>query len=156
MNLCDKCIHKDVCKNVTNVNESEGVVCPNRLVILFLCDKRADCKSPCYPDCHLTTDIRHAKNFERVQQYSDLDSGYRVFKEIEFEDRLDSEKDNLRMFVLHDDATAECEPPEDEKEEDWLDPEKDEDEEPYIIPYVDDDWTALNERPFEGRPGTDA
>ncbi len=135
MSLCDKCIHKDVCKNVTTVNESEGVVCPNRLVILFLCDKRADCKGPCYPDCHHTTDVRHAKHFERVEQYSDLDldSGYRVFKEIETdEDRSDSEKDKLRMFVLHDDAIAECEP---EGEE-------------------DDDWTALKERPFEGRPGT--
>ena len=144
MSLCYNCIHKDVCKNVTNVNESEGVVCPNRLVILFLCDKRADCKGPCYPDCHHTTDVRHATHFERVQQYSDLDSGYRVFKEIEFENCLDSETDKLRMFVLHDDdATAECEP-------------EDEDEESDIIPYVDDDWTALNERPFEGRPGTDA
>ena len=33
---------------------------------------------------------------------------------------------------------------------------EDEDEESDIIPYVDDDWTALKERPFEGRPGTDA
>ena len=110
MSLCDKCIHKDVCKNVTNVNESEGVVCPNRLVILFLCDKRADCKGPCYIDCHHTTDVRHAKNFERVQQYSDLDSDYGVFVEVESDEDFEE----------------------------------------------DDDWTALKERPFEGRPGTDA
>lgn len=131
MSLCYNCIHKDVCKNVTNVNESEGVVCPNRLVILFLCDKRADCKGPCYPDCHHTTDVRHAKNFKRVEQYSDLDSGYRVFKEHETDsDWLDPEKDGFNV-------PYECKPPEDEDEE-------------------DDDWTALKERPFEGRPGTDA
>lgn len=147
MSLCYNCIHKDVCKNVTNVNESEGVVCPNRLVILFLCDKRADCKGPCYPDCHHTTDVRHAKNFERDEdQYSYLDSGYRVFKESVYlrliphetdSDWLDPEKDGFNV-------PYECKPPEDE------------DEESDIIPYVDDDWTALNERPFEGRPGTDA
>ena len=137
MSLCDKCIHKDVCKNVTYVNESEGVVCPNRLVILFLCDKRADCKGPCYIDCHHTTDIRHAKHFERVAQYSDapgLDSDYRVFEEIESnEDWLNPEKDGFNV-------PYERKPPEDEDEE------SDE----------DDDWTALKERPFEGRSGTDA
>ena len=82
MSLCDKCIHKDVCKNVTNVNESEGVVCPNRLVILFLWQA-----------------YLYAKKLKKVIYC--VKKTHKFFEE-------------------------------------------------------DDDWTALKERPFEGRPGTDA
>lgn len=126
--LCFKCIHKDVCKNITEVNED--AVCPNLLQILFLCDKRADCKNPCYQDCHYTTDIRHAKNFERVEQYRDdtnvpvpdLNASYQMFKEIEsHEDWLDPKKDGFNVLY-------ECKPSEDKGADD-----KDEGMLPYYV-----------------------
>lgn len=33
--------------------------------ILYLCDRRA-CEKCSYPDCQHTTDVYHARNFERI------------------------------------------------------------------------------------------
>lgn len=76
-----------LCQSVSKIDEDEEHRFDGR--ILYLCDQDGGCDSvshegaSCYPECHHTSDIFHAKNFE-------YDNGYFFEKESkEYEDMQD-------------------------------------------------------------------
>lgn len=76
-----------LCQSVSKIDEEEEHRFDGR--IFYLCDQEDGCDSvfhtgvPCSPECHHTSDIFHAKNFE-------YDNGYFFEKELkEHEDMQD-------------------------------------------------------------------
>ena len=62
-----------LCQSVSKIEQEEEHRFDGK--IFYLCDQEDGCDStfhigvPCYPECHHTSDIMHAKNFEYENGY---------------------------------------------------------------------------------------